>query len=257
MNKKDLHIAEPCSADWETMHGDHQTRFCDHCTKDVHNLSMMDKQEAEAFLDEKLPTGICVQYACNTDGDIMFADTQDATWQAFAQDQGVKLLLSAAAMAVPMLIAGCDTQTKTIEPTATSPITIEEGQPIKINTNAKPGASRTPPKIATPEKEIIMTKGDVAHTPKPRIEVLQGEPPMVEKTNKKDAQEKPACDGEDKHDKVTSNTHKMTTQVPTKAHQVMRGQPIRRDKPYIKKMGKVHHSLDADDDVKKQVKRLD
>lgn len=41
-----LEILEPCSAEWDSMAGDHRARFCAHCQKHVHNLSEVTPREA-------------------------------------------------------------------------------------------------------------------------------------------------------------------------------------------------------------------
>jgi len=37
---KNLTIPSPCTADWDSMIGNDQVRFCGHCSLKVHNLSM-------------------------------------------------------------------------------------------------------------------------------------------------------------------------------------------------------------------------
>ena len=34
-------IHSPCTADWNSMIGNDQVRFCEHCSLEVHNLSLM------------------------------------------------------------------------------------------------------------------------------------------------------------------------------------------------------------------------
>ena len=36
-----IQVSSPCSADWDTMIGNQQVRFCEHCNLSVHNLSAM------------------------------------------------------------------------------------------------------------------------------------------------------------------------------------------------------------------------
>ena len=56
-----LQIASPCTEDWDGMHGDAKSRFCDKCRLDVHNLSAMDRLSAEELLNNR--TGrLCVRY---------------------------------------------------------------------------------------------------------------------------------------------------------------------------------------------------
>ena len=49
-----IHVAAPCTADWDGMVGDERTRFCAGCEKNVYNLSSMTRIEAEALLIAKV-----------------------------------------------------------------------------------------------------------------------------------------------------------------------------------------------------------
>src|ERR1041385_2609195 len=63
-------VAEPCSADWETMRGNDRRRFCEHCRKHVHNVSAMNKSERAEFA--KASGAVCIRYELRPDG--RFAD---------------------------------------------------------------------------------------------------------------------------------------------------------------------------------------
>jgi hypothetical protein len=41
-----LRIASPCKADWNSMIGNDQVRFCEHCHLHVTDLSTMTRQQA-------------------------------------------------------------------------------------------------------------------------------------------------------------------------------------------------------------------
>src|SRR5262245_24333335 len=45
-----LRIREPCQEPWEAMPGTDQERSCARCNKQVHNLSAMSREAAEALL---------------------------------------------------------------------------------------------------------------------------------------------------------------------------------------------------------------
>ena len=51
-----VQIANPCPENWDAMSGDAQKRFCEKCTKHVHNLAEMSAEEAEQTLttDQKI-----------------------------------------------------------------------------------------------------------------------------------------------------------------------------------------------------------
>lgn len=70
-----VRIASPCPARWEDMRGDAVTRHCAQCDLDVHNLSAMTAERAEAFLREKMGTGrLCARIFRRADGTILTAD---------------------------------------------------------------------------------------------------------------------------------------------------------------------------------------
>ncbi len=72
-------IAAPCDVPWDTMTGDHRTRHCAACKRDVHNLSAMTSAEAEAFMYALAPSPIdghvpCISVFQRTDGTILTTD---------------------------------------------------------------------------------------------------------------------------------------------------------------------------------------
>lgn len=70
---ENLHIASPCHASWDAMTGDDQTRFCKSCSKNVFNLSMMTRAQAENLIREK-EGKLCVRYAQRADGTVITTD---------------------------------------------------------------------------------------------------------------------------------------------------------------------------------------
>lgn len=56
-----LHIPSPCNTPWESMIGNDQIRFCEHCNLSVHNLSEMTRKDA-ARLVAKSEGRLCVRY---------------------------------------------------------------------------------------------------------------------------------------------------------------------------------------------------
>lgn len=68
-----IRVATPCHVAWDSMTGDDRVRNCDSCKKDVFNLSMMSRDEAETLLRENT-SGMCVRYFQRHDGTIMLAD---------------------------------------------------------------------------------------------------------------------------------------------------------------------------------------
>lgn len=56
-----LTIASPCNADWNSMIGNDQVRFCEHCSLDVHNLSRLTRSQAERLI-ARSNGRLCVRY---------------------------------------------------------------------------------------------------------------------------------------------------------------------------------------------------
>lgn len=74
MKKLRLPIADPCHQNWDGM--DEQgggKRFCDSCSKNVHDLSEMTEPQARQLLDAPRPQdGLCIRYASHHDGSVRF-----------------------------------------------------------------------------------------------------------------------------------------------------------------------------------------
>lgn len=64
-----VRVETPCEQSWETMRGSDEVRFCDHCAKDVHNLSAMTRKRARKLVAESNGS-ICIRYARRPDGKI-------------------------------------------------------------------------------------------------------------------------------------------------------------------------------------------
>ena len=58
---KNLTIPSPCTADWESMIGNDQVRFCEHCSLEVHNLSLMTFNRAQRLV-ARSNGRLCVRY---------------------------------------------------------------------------------------------------------------------------------------------------------------------------------------------------
>jgi hypothetical protein len=93
-----IHIASPCSADWNQMFGDGRKRFCGDCKLNVYNLSDMTRAEAENFLIAS-EGRTCVRFYRRQDGSVLTKDCP-VGWQA------IKRRVSRVAAAVFSMIAG-------------------------------------------------------------------------------------------------------------------------------------------------------
>lgn len=74
MRSGQLEITSPCHENWEAMDGGEERRFCGVCQKDVHNLSAMRHDEAQALLQERAGERLCVRYTAESDGALRFRD---------------------------------------------------------------------------------------------------------------------------------------------------------------------------------------
>jgi hypothetical protein len=62
-----IRIPTPCEADWDSMVGNDQVRFCSHCSLNVTNLSSMTRREARRLVRES-GGRLCVRYYRRPDG---------------------------------------------------------------------------------------------------------------------------------------------------------------------------------------------
>ncbi len=69
-----VEIASPCPASWADMQGDADVRFCIECMKDVFNLSMMSREEAEATLVASKSASMCIRFYRRSDGTVLTQD---------------------------------------------------------------------------------------------------------------------------------------------------------------------------------------
>jgi hypothetical protein len=103
MRRLHLPIQNPCHEDWTAMESDGESRrFCDVCTKHVHDLSTMTESTARAVLASESANGrVCVRYTTDATGNIKFkAETVEAPslW---------RMTLAAASMAMALFSSGC------------------------------------------------------------------------------------------------------------------------------------------------------
>lgn len=148
MNKKSLPIAEPCHADWETMSGDEARRFCGSCSKHVHHLSAMTRREAHRLLRSDREESLCVRYAHDDAGELLFARRRVRATAPRRQREGAARLVAGAAMIASMVgacawpIADVTLTGDIAAPTAlpAGPNSGEETATANGNTGPSPGA---------------------------------------------------------------------------------------------------------------------
>jgi hypothetical protein len=64
---KNLTIPSPCNADWNSMRGNDQVRFCEHCDLSVHNLSQLTRNQAQRLV-ARSNGRLCVRYDLDAKG---------------------------------------------------------------------------------------------------------------------------------------------------------------------------------------------
>jgi hypothetical protein len=60
-------IPAPCTADWDSMVGNDQVRFCEHCTLDVHNLSLLTRNQAQRLVTRSKGR-LCIRFHHDSTG---------------------------------------------------------------------------------------------------------------------------------------------------------------------------------------------
>ncbi|MCB9644220.1 MAG: hypothetical protein H6728_14180 [Myxococcales bacterium] len=84
--KKKLHIPLPCPADWASMEGDQQKRFCESCHLHVTDLSEMTDQEIHSlFAQEKEGERLCVRARLSKQGEVISKTTRHQAFLGLLQ----------------------------------------------------------------------------------------------------------------------------------------------------------------------------
>ncbi len=78
-----LHVASPCTQEWNAMVGSDTVRFCGQCQLNVYNLSGMTKHQAEALIRER-EGRLCVRFYRRADGTVLTRDCP-VGWRAIKQ----------------------------------------------------------------------------------------------------------------------------------------------------------------------------
>lgn len=68
-----LTVNSPCTAEWDSMSGGEQARFCTHCEKSVHNLSAMTRKDALRLVRDGAG-GVCVRFYTDSSGRTVHAN---------------------------------------------------------------------------------------------------------------------------------------------------------------------------------------
>lgn len=236
MKTEQINIEEPCHQSWEQMSGDEQRRFCSHCDKHVHNLSAMTKAQAQELLEREVD--LCVIYKYDERDELVFSP---APTRHQLQLQGVRKLLAAAALAVPMMLAACDEPAPLQElPTATSPITLDaDGAKLaspaaleQASTSAQ-GASRAP----SPPQAQPPTPND---EPEHDLKESMGQARATLPTKEHQDEDEVSCDGL-AEDNKGHQAEQLKPQEPEtqKAQEPLQNKRLRKTMGKPMKMGKM------------------
>jgi hypothetical protein len=176
-----LHVASPCHASWDAMSGDDQARFCGTCQKNVFNISMMTRTEAERLIASR-EGNLCVRYAQREDGTIITNDCPVGMEKAKvdAWQSGLKpwrLFVAGAAGIVTALCGAFGITPSFAQPPIDPPSrTSQQLKEVKgdIGLRAEPSVRMGEPAIcprpAAPEAKMTMGKPAMA----PTATVVQG-----------------------------------------------------------------------------------
>jgi hypothetical protein len=156
-----LPIAEPCHEDWDAMTPRERGRFCDRCSKDVHDLSGMTEDEAREFLRERAGTRICVNYRHHGDGRIQFrAPSRVAT--ATATVIAATALAACTPHDVPRKAASTDVQHTMGEPMPVEGGTVQVPPELPPPPPPAPDSMMLGQAVAPPIEPLPMKRGDFA-----------------------------------------------------------------------------------------------
>lgn len=177
MHRDQLPIPEPCSADWDAMTGGSRKRFCDHCSKHVHDLSAMTEAEAGAVLEEP---GVCVRYTVKPDGGIRFRSRR--TFLAGAAASLIALPAAAKTTSTdesPGLLAWLMDRIEDVF-TEEEPLEVLAGEPVVVKTEPPPAPVGPTGGAEEVGSEELVVMGDVAVEPPPRLMGKPALPPEPE-----------------------------------------------------------------------------
>src|SRR5215510_1781118 len=70
----EIRVTAPCDADWDSMRGNDQVRFCEHCALHVSDLSALTRRNAMRLI-EKSQGRLCVRYIQTATGEVLTKDS--------------------------------------------------------------------------------------------------------------------------------------------------------------------------------------
>jgi hypothetical protein len=101
---KNLTIPSPCSTDWNSMKGNDQVRFCEHCDLSVFNLSTMTRHQAERLVTRSNGR-LCVQFVADPNGKPLFAEAGQKLYRISRRASRIAAGAFTAALSVSSAVA--------------------------------------------------------------------------------------------------------------------------------------------------------
>jgi hypothetical protein len=157
-----VEVTSPCSQNWETMPGDDQQRLCAACDRNVFDLSVRTRTEAEFLLQTHANDRLCVRLRQAQDGTIV-------TRERNAQLDRFPIRLLSYGLAVCMLLASAPfwvmRESPRHQPSGSAAPTLRDIEPIRTVMEWLDPSPRTFQKvsmgmIATPQ--VINAKGSTS-----------------------------------------------------------------------------------------------
>ena len=144
-------------------------RFCEVCTKQVHDLSAMTERDARQVLAEESAKGrVCVRYKADGAGNIRFMPEPSRTVAA-PMPSAWRTMVAAASLGLMMLTGCADKQPELVE----SERCVYEIGPWSFTAQRGQGSCPDPEPESLPEHELL---GKIAIEPEP----MMGEPAIEE-----------------------------------------------------------------------------
>jgi hypothetical protein len=165
MNTTDLpikiRIASPCHARWDEMRGDHQSRFCNQCQKNVYNLSTLTTAEAAALIKSK-EGNLCVRFYQRPDGTVLTEDCPVGLARAWQRTRNLVLAGVGLILFVIINVAALGRKEDTSKPRSQF---VNDLANAKYNIKDKLGLN--PPRITLGEMVSVPRMGKPAPPPAP------------------------------------------------------------------------------------------
>jgi ankyrin repeat protein len=145
-----INIPAPCEADWDSMIGNDQVRFCEHCSLHVSDLSAMTRSDALRFV-ERARGRVCMRYIVRPDGGMLTRKMPEKFYRIGRRASRV----AAGAFSATLTLANAAAQTRSTNTIVRPTDTIECAA---NKTGTQPASEELPPSVSG----IIKTSEGVA-----------------------------------------------------------------------------------------------